>query len=240
MYAQEISWLRVFSQECWSAYCSGVGSMLGDYGQNEPAAASDDNLMSDAEAARRRGEVTELLQQMVEGRPSAGEILMPLVYEELRKIARGFMRRERSSHTLQPTALVHEAYLRMLGQKQVSWEGRGHFFSVAARMMRRILVDACRRRIRQKRGGGAPHEGLTASQIAGPNGEFEQIDVLALDEALERLGVQDRRMVQIVELRFFAGLTVEEIASALQISEPTVKRSWSVARAWLARELGTN
>lgn len=221
-------------------YYSGVRFMLGDYGQNEPPHGTDDNLMSDAEGARRRGEVTELLQQMVEGRPSAGEILMPLVYEELRNIARGFMRRERSNHTLQPTALVHEAYLRLLGQNHVSWEGRGHFFSVAARMMRRILVDASRRRVRHKRGGGAQHEELTGSQIAGPKGELQQIDVLALDRALERLGVQDRRMVQIVELRFFAGLGVEEIASALQISEPTVKRSWSVARAWLARDLGTN
>lgn len=212
--------------------------MLGKDRKSQAAPTSTSSAPESPEDARLRGEVTQLLQQIVEGQPSAAEILMPLIYEELRKIARGFMRRERSDHTLQPTALVHEAYLRMLGQNQVSWQGRSHFFSMAARMMRRILVDTSRRQMSHKRGAGAEHHELTATHIPEPGGTLLPIDVLAIDAALQRLGTRDPRMVQIVELRFFAGLSVEEIAGVLGISEPTVKRGWAVARAWLARDLG--
>ena len=188
--------------------------------------------------ARLRGEVTELLQQVVDGRPAAADVLMPLIYEELRRIARSFMRRERASHTLQPTALVHEAYLRMLGQQRASWESRGHFFSMAASMMRRILVDSSRRQLRAKRGGGADHQELAAGELQISDLSMSAVDLLALHDSLERLAQHDARMAQIVELRFFAGLNLEEIAEVMGVSQPTVKRSWSVARAWLARDLG--
>ena len=192
----------------------------------------------DPEEAKLRDEVTELLQQIVDGRPKAADVLMPLIYDELRRIARSFMRRERSDHTLQPTALVHEAYLRMLGQNRATWQSRGHFFSMAAAMMRRILVDSSRRQLRKKRGNGAEHEEFIEEQIRLSDSGMSAVDVLALHEALERLTTQDERMGRIVELRFFGGLGLEEIAEVLGVSEPTVKRSWSVARAWLARDLG--
>jgi RNA polymerase sigma-70 factor, ECF subfamily len=185
-----------------------------------------------------QGEVTVLLQRITAGHTDAAERLIPLVYDELRRIARSFMRRERADHTLQPTALVHEAYLRLLGQTEVSWQGRGHFFSVAASMMRRILVDSSRRELRQKRGGGAAHEEFVESQVVVSGSALSATDLLALNDALERLADRDKRMVQVVELRFFAGLDVSETAEVLGVSEPTVKRSWSVARAWLARDLG--
>ncbi len=192
----------------------------------------------DWDESKLRDEVTELLQQVVDGRPAAADMLMPLIYEELRRIARSFMRRERASHTLQPTALVHEAYLRMLGQQRASWESRGHFFSMAAAMMRRILVDSSRRQLRAKRGGGAEHQELAAGEIQMADVSMSAVDLLALHDSLDRLAKHDGRMVQIVELRFFAGLNLEEIAEVIGVSEPTVKRSWSVARAWLARDLG--
>ena len=202
-----------------------------------PAAAGA-ALAVDPETEQLRGEVTALLQQVSEGRPAAAEVLMPLIYDELRRIARGFMRRERDDHTLEPTALVHEAYLRMLGQNRVSWQSRGQFFSMAATMMRRILVDSSRQRLRAKRGGGAEHDELLESEVMIAGTALSTVDLLALNQALERLGERDQRMVQVVELRFFAGLDVEETAELLGVSAPTVKRNWSVARAWLARDLG--
>ncbi len=192
----------------------------------------------DPETEQLRGEVTALLQQISDGRQAAAEVLMPLIYDELRKIARGFMRRERDDHTLEPTALVHEAYLRMLGQNRVRWQSRGHFFSMAATMMRRILVDSSRQRLREKRGGGAEHEELLENDVMIAGTALSAVDLLALNQALERLAERDPRMVQVVELRFFAGLDVEETAEVLGVSAPTVKRDWSVARAWLARDLG--
>jgi RNA polymerase sigma factor (TIGR02999 family) len=182
-------------------------------------------------------DVTRLLQGTADGQLSAAEILMPLIYEELRRIARSFLRRERADHTLQPTALVHEAYLRMVGQNRVTWQGRAHFFSIAAKMMRRILVDSSRRKLQYKRGGDVEILAITSDEIRGSGTPLSATDLLVIHEALERLAERDRRMVQVVELRFFAGLNNEEIAKVLQISEPTVKRSWAVARAWLAREL---
>ncbi len=192
----------------------------------------------DPEITQLRGEVTELLEQISAGKPAAAELLMPLIYDELRRIARSFMRRERCDHTLEPTALVHEAYLRLLGQNRVTWESRGHFFSMAATIMRRILVDSSRQHLRAKRGGGAPHEELLEGEIVVGTAPLSAVDLLALDQALGRLAERDRRMVKVVELRFFAGLDVDETAEVLGVSSPTVKRDWSVARAWLARDLG--
>jgi RNA polymerase sigma-70 factor, ECF subfamily len=194
----------------------------------------------DPETEQLRGEVTELLQQIADGHQAAAELLLPMIYDELRRIARSFMRRERENHTLQPTALVHEAYLRMLGQNRVSWQSRGHFLSIAATMMRRILVDSSRQHLRVKRGGGAEHRELVDSDVHVAGGAISAVDILALNKALERLAERDPRMVKVVELRFFAGLDVEETAQALGISAPTVKRDWSVARAWLARDLGAS
>lgn len=186
------------------------------------------------------GEVTLLLHQMVEGRTSAAETLMPMIYDELRRIARSCMRRERPDHTLQPTALVHEAFLRLAGQDRTDWQSRGHFYAMAARMMRRILVDSSRSRLRNKRGSGAEHQEYIDGEIAVAGKSMSAVDLLALDEALEHLAEVDGRMVKIVEMRYFAGLGNAEIAEMLGISEPTVKRSWSTARAWLARYLSSS
>lgn len=188
--------------------------------------------------ASLQGEVTLLLGRISTDEGSATNLLMPLIYDELRRIARSSMRRERADHTLQPTALVHEAYLRLAGQKNADWQSRGHFFSMAARMMRRILVDSARTRLRHKRGSGAEHEELIEAEIRDGGVSLSPVDLLALNQALERLAEIDGRMVRIVELRFFAGLGTAEIADLLGISKPTVKRSWSAARAWLARYFG--
>ena len=198
-----------------------------------PIANASENLGDQA----LRGEVTELLHQMIAGKPDAVGSLMPLIYDELRRIARSFMRREHSDHTLEPTALVHEAYLRLVEQNRVTWQSRGHFFSVAATIMRRILVDSSRQRLREKRGGGAAHDEFIESEFRVSGSVMGPEELIALNDALERLAERDNRMVKIVELRFFAGFDVAETAAALGLSEPTIKRNWSVAKAWLAREL---
>ena len=161
--------------------------------------------------------------------------LLPIVYQELRRLAASYLRRERPGQTLQPTALVHEAYLRLLKDDPARWQNRAHFCAIAAHSMRQILIERARARGAQKRGGGALarvtlDEGLIA-------GAAQSIDLVALDEALERLAAIDPEQARLVELRFFGGLTVEETADAMNISPATVKRHWSVARAWLAREL---
>jgi RNA polymerase sigma factor (TIGR02999 family) len=177
--------------------------------------------------------VTRVLAELGAGDPSALDRLLPLVYDELRVIAASQLRREASGHTLEPTALVHEAFLRLVDQRE-GFRNRGHFFGVAAQAMRRILVDYARRRRAQKRDGGVR---ITLSESVGPDtGATEQ--VLAVDEALQRLEAMDPRLARVVELRFFAGLSVEETGDALDISPATVKRDWSAARAWLQRELG--
>jgi len=181
-------------------------------------------------------DVTGLLRRWSEGDPQALESLMPLVYEELRRLAASYLRSERPGHTLQPTALVHEAYLRMVGQKNVLWQNRGHFFGIAAQMMRRILIDDARRRSAAKRDGGPLRVDLDVLE----NGEASvdrAAELLALDSALERLETLDPRQGQIVELRFYGGLTVEEAAEVIGISTATVKREFRIARAWLRREL---
>lgn len=189
--------------------------------------------MGDPAASER---VTVLLRAAQGGDRAAAEQLLPLVYEELRRLAESRMRRAAPGQTLQPTALVHEAYLRLVRGEDPGWSGRGHFFGAAARAMRNIMVEQARRYQTQKRGGGrkaAPLDGEPAEAPVDP------AETLALDETLNRLERLDSRKAQIVSLRVYAGLTNEQIASALEISSRTVEREWRFARAWLRRELGS-
>ena len=179
---------------------------------------------------RRPGQdVTQLQRAASSGNEQALADVLPVVYEELRRQAARYLRRERSDHTLQPTALVNEAYLRLVDQRVVNWQNRSHFFGVAAQAMRRVLLDHARARQRDKRGGAAAKVELAEdhAQTPGPS-----IDVIALDESLTRLEGFDPRQSRIVELRYFAGLSVEETAEALSISPATVKREWTMAKAW--------
>ena len=181
-------------------------------------------------------DVTALLGDWSRGNRSALSQLLPLVYAELRRVAARQLRNERSDHTLQPTALVHEAYLRLVDQRQVDWQNRAHFFGVAAQVMRRILVDHARRHGASKRGDGVRCVSIEeAKEAAAPN----EIPILALDHALDRLEKIDSELAKIVELRAFGGLTIEEAAHVLSVSPSTVKRDWRTARAWLHRELGS-
>ncbi len=179
-------------------------------------------------------EVSQLLVQWRSGDQQALDRLMPLVYDELRRIAGRYMKRERKDHTLQTTALVNEAYLRMVGQQDVKWQNRAHFFAVAASVMRHLLVDHARARGRVRRGAHRQQVTLDkAAIISEQRGE----EMLALDEALTKLAAIDARKVKIVELRYFSGLSAEETATVLGVSEITVKREWLKAKAWLYREL---
>jgi len=171
--------------------------------------------------------------ELNKGNQQAAEQLVPLVYNELRRLAGRYMRRERSDHTLQATALVHEAYLKLIDQ-QVDWQGRAHFFGIAAQMMRRILIDHAREHLREKRGGGAIPVPLDEAVVFAPE---QASELLKLDTSLDRLAKRDPRQGKIVELRFFAGLTVEQTADVLGISAKTVKREWSMAKAWLHGDL---
>ena len=175
-------------------------------------------------------EVTRLLIRLTDGDGDVLGELLPLVYDELRRLAAGYLRRERPGHTLQPTALVHEAYLRMVDQSQVRWQNRAHFLGVAAQMMRRILVDHARGQRAEKRGGEI--QKLSLDENIDVSGE-RAADLVALDEALERLAEFDPQKARVVELRFFGGLSVEETAEVLGVSAPTVKRQWRMAKAWL-------
>ena len=177
---------------------------------------------------------TELLRAWSQGDGSALDRLVPLVYEELHRLARRYMRQERPDHTLQATSLVNEAYLRLIDVNRVEWRDRAHFLAVAAQMMRRILVEFARHRHRQKRGGGAVRVNLDDLQeLPDP----KERDLVALSDALSALATFDARMGQVVELRFFGGLTVEETADVLNVSAETVQRDWKTAKAWLLREL---
>lgn len=178
--------------------------------------------------------VTELLVSWSNGDQQALDRLTPLVYGELRRLAARYLRRERSDHTLQSTALVHEAYLRLIDQKHVRWQNRAHFFGVAAQMIRRILVDHARGKQAAKRGAGGWKLSLDEA-IATP--EQRDLDLVALDDALGGLAKIDRQQSRVVELRFFAGLSIEETAEVLRISPATVKRDWTAAKAWLYREM---
>ena len=180
------------------------------------------------------GQTTALLLASASGDRQAREQMLPLIYDELRRLAASYLRRERPDHTLQPTALVHEAYIRLIDQRQVDWSNRAQFIGLAAVMMRRILVNHARDRIAAKRGGSAERVPLTivAEQIGAP-----EVDLLGLDEALDRLAELDGRKSQIVELKFFGGLTMDEIAATVGVSRATVERDWTYARAWLYREV---
>ena len=184
--------------------------------------------------ASQSGEVTSLLLAWQAGDEGALQSLMDLVYQDLRRAAHRYMLRERSSHTLQTTDLIHEAYLRLLGARRISWQNRAHFLAICARLMRRVLVDFARARGYRKRGGAVPHlalnEAFTVSSRPDPN-------LVALDDALGRLAEVDPRKSQVVELRFFGGLSVEETAAALNVSPETVMRDWKLAKAWLRTEM---
>jgi RNA polymerase sigma factor (TIGR02999 family) len=177
---------------------------------------------------------TLLIRQIGEGNRQAADELLPLVYDELRRLARARLSREKPGQTLQPTALVHEAYLRLVEGADPGWEGRGHFFAAAAEAMRRILIDRARRRAAEKHGGQA--ERITLKDVADEQ-ELDPETLIAIDQALDRLEALDREMAQVVKLRYFAGLSVEETAQSLAVSPRTVNRHWTSARAWLLREL---
>ena len=179
-------------------------------------------------------DVTGLLQEWRAGNADALERLLPLVYDELRRVARARLRQEQPGHTLQATALVHEAYLRLIGSRSLRPQNRIHLFAVAARLMREILVDHARRKAARKRGGSATMLALDES-VAAP--EVAMIDLLALDQALTELHALDPRLCRVVELKFFAGLNIDETAEALQVSTATVERDWTVSKAWLHQRL---
>ena len=184
----------------------------------------------DAAAPER---ISQLLSDWANRDPAAREQLVPIVYEELRRLAHRYMRGERVNHTLQTTALVNEVYLRLAGIDALRWRDRVHFFAMAATLMRRVLVDYARQRGREKRGGGISVTSLDENAVAAQ----PVVDVVALDQALERLAIVDPQQSRVVELRFFAGLSVEETAEALAISPATVKRDWATAKLWLYNEL---
>lgn len=181
-----------------------------------------------------QSDVTELLLSWSDGNPQALEKLTPIIYEDLRRLARSHLRAERSEHTLQCTALVHEAYLRLVDQRNTRWHNRAHFFGVSAQLIRRILVDYARAQNAGKRGGGAAKLSIDESVAAA---QEREVDVVALDDALQALARLDPQQARIVELRYFSGLTIEETAEVMQISTATVKRDWVIAKAWLRREI---
>jgi RNA polymerase sigma factor (TIGR02999 family) len=179
--------------------------------------------------------ISQLLVKWGEGDQAALDKLMPLVYSELRRLASNYLRRERQNHTLQPTALVNEAYLRLIDQKSARWQNRAHFYGVAAQLMRRILVDHARQHHAAKRGG--PSQERLSITSAGQIGEKPDLDLLALHEALEELKTFDPQQERIVELRYFGGLSIEETSEVMSIGHATVERDWKMARAWLRRKL---
>lgn len=188
-----------------------------------------------SDSAPQPPRITGLLLAWSDGRRDALEELLPIVYDELRRIASRYLRRESQNHTLEPTALVHEAYLRLIDQRRVRWRNRAHFYGVSAQIMRRILVDHARAERADKRGGRTAHVTIGDVDIAAP--PAHDVDVVALDEALQRLAAFDRQQARIVELRYFGGLTIEEVAEVLGLSAATIVREWTVAKAWLRAEL---
>ena len=181
-------------------------------------------------------DVTRLLLSWSQGNQAALDELMPLVYGELRRLASAYLRRERSNHTLQSTALVHEAFMRLVNQQEVQWRNRAHFFAIAAQMIRRILVDYARAQHTEKRGSGSVKLELDEAMAAPLESGFD-LDLLALNDALDQLSQLDARQSRIVELRFFAGLSIEETAEVMKLSPASIKREWNTARAWLFREM---
>lgn len=177
---------------------------------------------------------SELLRDLSAGRPRAADELVPLIYDQLRELAARYLARERPGHTLQPTALVNEVYLRLARDDEIGWRGRAQFLALAARQIRKILIDHARQRDAAKRGGNLNR--VTLHDAAAPT-DASEVDMLALDDAMERLAARSERQARVVELRYFGGLTVEESAEVLGVSPATVKDDWAVARAWLRREL---
>ncbi len=182
-------------------------------------------------------DITQILTALQNGEPRAAEQLLPLVYEELRRLAAQKLAHERPGQTLQATALVHEAWLRIAGPNQHTWNGRGHFFGAAAEAMRRILIENARRKLAVRHGGGLARVGAddTGIEITAPDGNDDEL--LAVHDALDRLAAVDARKAELVKLRYFVGLSIEETAEALGVSAPTAKRDWAYARAWLHREI---
>ncbi|HEY8563468.1 MAG TPA: sigma-70 family RNA polymerase sigma factor [Pyrinomonadaceae bacterium] len=187
------------------------------------------------ESCENEANVTQLLKEWSAGEARALDELMPLVYDELRRQAARFVRKERAGHTLQTTALIHEAYLKLIDQRNVEWQNRAHFFAIAATAMRRILVDYARERNREKRGGAL--ENLPLDEALQISANEKSVDLVALDEALTRLAELDQRQARIVELRYFSGLDNDETAAVLGVSNATVRRDWSFAKAWLRQEM---
>jgi RNA polymerase sigma factor (TIGR02999 family) len=181
------------------------------------------------------GEITEILGRVANGDSRAYDQLLPKVYDQLRALAAHYMQAERQGHSLQPTELVHEAFLKLAGQTEVEWQSRTHFYAIAAQAMRRVLVDHARARLRQKRGGGMPNVSLEETiSIAGE----PPLDLLALDEALSQLAEEDPRKVRVVELLYFGGLTAEEAGQVLGLSARTIERDWAYSRTWIFAKLG--
>ena len=181
-------------------------------------------------------QITQMLIELTDGNTEVVDQILPHIYDELRKLAGSYLRRERSDHTLQPTALVHEAYMKLVDQKQVKWQKRAHFFGIAAQVMRRILMDHARKHKAEKRGGDADKLPLEEEILLISQDSSNQL--LALDDALKTLADLDPQKAKIVELRYFGGLSIEETADVLEVSPATVKRDWVFARAWLLREFG--
>jgi RNA polymerase sigma factor (TIGR02999 family) len=204
-------------------------------GANKSPTTSRSAAQDDAQAEPQHA-VSGLLLAWGNGDPEAGERLMPLVYDELRRRAASYLRREKADHTLQPTALVHEAYLRLIGQDRVTWQNRAHFHGVAAQMMRRILVDHARGQARSKRSGAAVRVALEDGMAAI---EPRDCELLLLDQALNDLSAIDAQQARIVELRYFGGLTESEVANVLTVSRSTVTREWLIAKGWLYRRITT-
>jgi len=187
------------------------------------------------QSTRTPKDISQLLRQWSDGNRAALEELLPLVYDELHRQAARYLRRERVGHTLQTTALIHEAYLRLIDQRDVRWQSRTHFFAIAAQMMRRVLIDYARAKYREKRGGDDVRLSLNEATLVAT--DEDSVDLIALDQALERLAELDERQACVVELRYFGGLSLEETAEVLHISRATTARDWEVAKAWLRREL---
>ncbi len=187
------------------------------------------------DAAENSLDVTQMLKEWSDGNQEILDKLMPLVYEELRRQASRYLRKERSNHTLQTTALINEIYLKLIDQRVVVWQNRAHFFAIAAQAMRRILVDYARQRQREKRGGKA--ENLPLEQAISIVSQEKSVDLVALDNALTRLEKFDERQARVVELRYFSGLSIDETAEVLSVSNVTVRRDWNMAKAWLLQEI---
>lgn len=180
-------------------------------------------------------DITQLLQEWSNGKAEVLEKLMPLVYDELRHQAAHFLQKERTNHTLQTTALIHEAYLKLIGQREVEWQNRHHFFAIASTLMRRILVDHAKERHREKRGGRA--ENLAIDEAFQISADQKNIDLIVLDEALNRLAKMNERQARVVELRYFSGLSNDETAEVLEVSNATVRNDWNIAKAWLRLQI---